>query len=296
MRLTTAERTAVARCCVVTVSHVLIDAFMTLTFDLHHRDGAARAGDARPRRTAPSRRRRSCPSAPRPRSRASRRHGPRRRRQIILGNTYHLALRPGDELVADLGGLHRFMGWDGPILTDSGGFQVFSLADAGEDHRRRGDVPLPHRRLAARTHARNAPSRSSRTSAPTSRWCSTSARPADADAATSCARAVDARSAGPSAARRTTRGRTRRCSPSSRAGTNLDLRAECAASWSAMDFPGYALGGFSVGEAPGGDARGPARVRRAACRSDKPRYLMGVGRPRGPARRASPPGSTCSTA
>src|SRR6188508_3042047 len=48
--------------------------------------------------------------------------------QIILGNTYHLALRPGDELIAELGGLHRFMHWDGPILTDSGGFQVFSLA------------------------------------------------------------------------------------------------------------------------------------------------------------------------
>ena len=49
--------------------------------------------------------------------------------QIILGNTYHLYLRPGDDLVARRGGLHRFMGWDGPILTDSGGFQVFSLSD-----------------------------------------------------------------------------------------------------------------------------------------------------------------------
>src|SRR5262244_4623186 len=48
--------------------------------------------------------------------------------QIILANTYHLHLRPGHELVRDLGGLHRFMGWSGPILTDSGGFQVFSLA------------------------------------------------------------------------------------------------------------------------------------------------------------------------
>src|SRR6202012_5347990 len=48
--------------------------------------------------------------------------------QIILGNTYHLTLRPGDELIRDLGGLHQFMHWDGPILTDSGGFQVFSLA------------------------------------------------------------------------------------------------------------------------------------------------------------------------
>src|SRR5580704_6884552 len=47
---------------------------------------------------------------------------------MILGNTYHLALRPGDEIIAELGGLHRFMGWTGPILTDSGGFQVMSLS------------------------------------------------------------------------------------------------------------------------------------------------------------------------
>ena len=48
--------------------------------------------------------------------------------QMILGNTYHLTLRPGEDVVKELGGLHRFMGWDGPILTDSGGFQLFSLA------------------------------------------------------------------------------------------------------------------------------------------------------------------------
>ena len=46
--------------------------------------------------------------------------------RMILGNTYHLALRPGEEVIRDLGGLHAFMGWDGPILTDSGGFQLFS--------------------------------------------------------------------------------------------------------------------------------------------------------------------------
>src|SRR5262245_17417203 len=50
--------------------------------------------------------------------------------QIILGNTYHLALRPGDDLIAEMGGLHRFMGWDGPILTDSGGYQIYSLAQS----------------------------------------------------------------------------------------------------------------------------------------------------------------------
>src|SRR5580692_1116524 len=49
--------------------------------------------------------------------------------QCILANTYHLMLRPGERVVAELGDLHRFMGWDGPILTDSGGFQVFSLSD-----------------------------------------------------------------------------------------------------------------------------------------------------------------------
>src|SRR5262245_55759103 len=48
--------------------------------------------------------------------------------QVVLGNTYHLALRPGDEVIAELGGLHRFMNWDRPILTDSGGYQVYSLA------------------------------------------------------------------------------------------------------------------------------------------------------------------------
>ena len=48
---------------------------------------------------------------------------------VLLGNTYHLHFRPGEDLIAELGGLHRFMGWDGPILTDSGGFQVFSLRD-----------------------------------------------------------------------------------------------------------------------------------------------------------------------
>jgi queuine tRNA-ribosyltransferase len=48
---------------------------------------------------------------------------------ILLGNTYHLHLRPGEDLIAELGGLHSFMGWDGPILTDSGGYQVFSLRD-----------------------------------------------------------------------------------------------------------------------------------------------------------------------
>jgi queuine tRNA-ribosyltransferase len=67
---------------------------------------------------------------------------------IMLGNTYHLYLRPGDELIARRGGLHRFIGWERPMLTDSGGYQVFSLGDL-RTHRRAGrQVPLAPRRLA----------------------------------------------------------------------------------------------------------------------------------------------------
>ena len=73
---------------------------------------------------------------------------------IILGNTYHLMLRPGAERVARLGGLHQFMNWPRPILTDSGGYQVMSLARPTQAHRRRRFLPQPHRRLAAHAHAR----------------------------------------------------------------------------------------------------------------------------------------------
>ena len=64
--------------------------------------------------------------------------------EIILGNTYHLYLRPGDELLAGLGGLHAFNAWNGPILTDSGGFQVFSLSDLRKIKRRRRDFSLAY--------------------------------------------------------------------------------------------------------------------------------------------------------
>ena len=75
--------------------------------------------------------------------------------QIILGNTYHLHFRPGDDVIAELGGLHAFSGWDGPILTDSGGFQVFSLRDTLLDgRRRRRHVPLRLRRRAGALLAR----------------------------------------------------------------------------------------------------------------------------------------------
>lgn len=66
--------------------------------------------------------------------------------QIELSNTYHLHLRPGDEVVRDMGGLHKFMTWNGPILTDSGGFQVFSLAGPSENQGGGRDICLSPRR------------------------------------------------------------------------------------------------------------------------------------------------------
>ena len=74
--------------------------------------------------------------------------------KIILGNTYHLYLRPGLEVIGAAGGLHEFAAWDRPILTDSGGFQVFSLAGDQRDRRRRRHVPLAHRRQQAPADAR----------------------------------------------------------------------------------------------------------------------------------------------
>ena len=97
---------------------------------------------------------------------------------ILLGNTYHLHFRPGADLIAELGGLHAFMGWDGPILTDSGGFQVFSLRDtiAAVD-----DEGVTFRSVydgdGGAVHARSSPPRSSGSSARTSRCASTSVRP-----------------------------------------------------------------------------------------------------------------------
>ena len=73
---------------------------------------------------------------------------------MVLANTYHLYLRPGAEVVGELGGLHDFMRWKGPILTDSGGFQVFSLAAIREIDDDGGDLPQPHRRQQPSLHPR----------------------------------------------------------------------------------------------------------------------------------------------
>jgi queuine tRNA-ribosyltransferase len=196
--------------------------------------------------------------------------------RIILGNTYHLTLRPGDELIAALGGLHRFMDWDGPILTDSGGFQVYSLAptrkitDHGAVFRSHIDGSLleltPEKAVAIQENL-----------GADIAMCLDECPPADA--------APDKMR---EAVRRTILW-ARRCRDAHRkgdqalfaivqGGTDLELRANCAQALAEMDFPGYALGGFSVGEAPErmATALGPCA---ALLPEHKPRYLMGVGRP-----------------
>ena len=119
-----------------------------------HRRRRARPASS-PCSAARSARRRSCRSAPRRRSRrCGRRRCARSGADIILGNTYHLMLRPGAERVAKLGGLHRFMGWERPILTDSGGYQVMSLSRADQGHRGGRRLREPSRRIAAHADAR----------------------------------------------------------------------------------------------------------------------------------------------
>ena len=196
--------------------------------------------------------------------------------QVILGNTYHLALRPGDELIRDQGGLHRFMNWPGPILTDSGGYQVFSLAeqrtitDHGATFKSHLDgSPLELTPERAVDIQQNLGSDIA--------MVLDECPPADGDPAV--VRNAVRRSL--LWAERCQAHHTRKDQALFaivQGGLVVDLRAESAAPLVALDFPGYALGGFSVGEAP--DAMHAALPACAALLpSHKPRYLMGVGRP-----------------
>ncbi len=195
---------------------------------------------------------------------------------IILGNTYHLTLRPGDQLIADLGGLHRFMSWSGPILTDSGGFQIYSLApmrkidDRAAVFRSHIDGALleltPEKAVAIQENLGS-------DIAMCLDECPPAGTPDDYLRV---------------AVRRTIHW-AGRCRDAHRradqalfaivqGGLDLDLRTECARALVDLDFPGYALGGFSVGETM--DQMTAALAPTAALLPEgKPRYLMGVGRP-----------------
>jgi queuine tRNA-ribosyltransferase len=198
--------------------------------------------------------------------------------QIVLANTYHLLLRPGHELVRELGGLHRFMGWDGPILTDSGGFQVFSLSklrrigEEGVEFRSHVDGSLrmlsPESCIAVQ-HALGVdvlhpldeclaqPAtavETERSLALTLRWL---------DRAVAAHRAAGA----PGALFGIVQG-----------GAHEALRRRAVDAVGALDLPGHAIGGLAVGE-PKPVMYDITELVAGLLPADRPRYLMGVGKP-----------------
>jgi queuine tRNA-ribosyltransferase len=198
---------------------------------------------------------------------------------IVLGNTYHLHFRPGEETIAELGGLHRFMGWDGPILTDSGGFQVFSLRDTIV---RADDGGVTFRSVYDGREARFTPELAAAIQARLGSdiaMCLDICLPGDA-ARRDLAVAAD----------RTTRWAERQLvAPRAdgqllfgiaQGGTDRDLRTRSVEEISALGFDGHALGGLSVGEDRDTmlDTVGWAAPLLPA---DKPRYFMGIGDPVG---------------
>jgi queuine tRNA-ribosyltransferase len=199
--------------------------------------------------------------------------------QLVLGNAYHLHLRPGEELIAELGGLHAFMGWDGPILTDSGGFQVFSLRDTLLES---DDEGVTFRSVYDGRPERFTPEMVAEIQ---TRLGSDIAMCLDI-----CLPAGAASVELEEAVRRTTlwaerqRGLPR--APGqlrfaiTQGGLDDGLRRRSAEELVPLDFDGYAIGGLSVGEAR-------ARMFEAtACAAShlpeaKPRYFMGIGDPEG---------------
>ena len=195
---------------------------------------------------------------------------------MLLANTYHLHLRPGEEVVGAAGGLARFMGWDGPTLTDSGGFQVFSLAkqvkvtDAGARFRSHLDgavidlTPEAAVRIQERLGADSALQLDHVVALPAPRG----------DVAIAMRRSLAWAERCREAHRRTDQA----LFGIVQGGLEPDLRAESAERLRALDLPGYAVGGLSVGEGP--EAMLAAlRVTVPHLPEDRPRYLMGVGRP-----------------
>jgi len=196
--------------------------------------------------------------------------------ELILANTYHLALRPGAALVEKLGGLHRFMAWEGPILTDSGGFQVFSL---------------PEKTISDRgVRFRNEVDGSSMELTPERAVEIQNALGADIIMAFDECTPFPADQGLARTGVRRTLGWMERCLKAHRRAESQalfgivqgsvypELRKACAESLTALDLPGYAIGGVSVGE---GHELMCEVVEHTAplLPEDRPRYLMGVGLP-----------------
>ena len=195
--------------------------------------------------------------------------------QIVLSNTYHLLLRPGSELIEELGGLHRFMQWPGPILTDSGGFQVFSLAALRS---------IDDDGVRFRSHIDG----SSHELTPESSMEIQRALGSDvAMALDECPPWPAEREEVERAVERTTlwaeRCREAYSGPGAlfgivQGGTFPDLREKSAEALLKLDFPGYAIGGVSVGE-PQEAIAGVVGLTSELLPPGRPRYLMGIGRP-----------------
>ncbi|MGO9065142.1 MAG: tRNA guanosine(34) transglycosylase Tgt [Myxococcaceae bacterium] len=196
--------------------------------------------------------------------------------EVLLGNTYHLMLRPGEDLIRGLGGLHRFMSWPRALLTDSGGFQVFSLAKARkisdqgvvfQSHLDGSPQLLTPERSVAIQEALGADIIMAFDECPASSAERSVLEQALVRTTLWLSRCAAAWSRGPNALFGIVQG-----------GLDFGLRRRHVEEVCSVDLPGYALGGYSVGEAP---QRMHASVDEVAplLPPERPRYLMGVGTP-----------------
>ncbi|ARV63188.1 tRNA guanosine(34) transglycosylase Tgt [Nostocales cyanobacterium HT-58-2] len=194
--------------------------------------------------------------------------------QMVLCNTYHLHLQPGEAIVAGGGGLHKFMGWNGPILTDSGGFQVFSLSEMRKISEEGVTFRSPHDGQIINL----TPERSIEIQ---------NILGADVIMAfDECPPYPASREEVEAATQRTYRWLERCIAAHQRSeqalfgivqgGVHLDLRSHAAIALTKLDLPGYAIGGVSVGEPPELIAK-IVQATAPLLPPDKPRYLMGVG-------------------
>jgi queuine tRNA-ribosyltransferase len=198
---------------------------------------------------------------------------------ILLGNTYHLHFRPGEDVIAELGGLHRFMAWDGPILTDSGGFQVFSLRDTivATD-----DEGVTFRSVYDGSRARFTPELAAEIQAKLGSdiaMCLDVCAPAGSSPA-ELAEAVRLTTLWAERQRRAPRADGQLLFGIAQGSTDPDLRRRSIEEIARLDFDGYALGGLLVGE-----ERDPMFETVASSApllpADRPRYFMGIGDPEG---------------